>query len=72
MMTPTMMLLWIAGLEVISVPILIFTFNAMMIGYHKIKEEHRMRMIKALGETFEQVGKNIAMSQTQNKEDKHA
>lgn len=58
-LTPWQMLLWIAGLELISVPLFIFTFNAIAIGYFKLKEQHQSRIMNGLSEVFKKAGTDL-------------
>ena len=72
-LTAWQMLLWIAGLELISIPLCIFMFNSIMIGYYKIKEQHQTRFMKAISEVIAKAGNdlsNLAKSKVgNNKED---
>lgn len=65
-LSPRQLLAWIAGLEVISAPIIIFIFNAIMIGYFKAKEQHQSKMIGAFGKTVEAMGKDLTKKITEN------
>lgn len=55
-LSPWQLLMWIAGLELISIPLLIFLINSIIIGYFKIKEQHQAKMLKALGVMIESFG----------------
>jgi len=56
-LTPVQLLLWIAGLELISIPLIIFTVNAIFIGFFKAKEQHQGRMLNSLAKTIETIAK---------------
>lgn len=58
-LTPWQMILWIAGLELISIPLIIFTVNAIMIGYFKLKEKHAAELIGGIGKVFETLGNDL-------------
>lgn len=53
------LLLWIAGLELISVPLIIFTANAIVIGYFKTKQNFVTTTIRSFGKVLEDVGKEM-------------
>lgn len=63
-MNPWQMLLWIAGLELISIPLFIFTFNSIMIGYYKIKEQHQVKIINGLSEVLKKTGDDLTKMAT--------
>ena len=52
-LSPWQLLVWIAGLEIISAPILIFIANSIMIGYYKVKEAHQKRVLGTTGKILE-------------------
>ena len=47
-MAPWQILLWIAGVELISIPLIVFTTNAIFIGYFKLKEQHFVKMLNSV------------------------
>lgn len=61
-MNPWKMLLWIAGLELISIPLFIFTINAVIIGYYKVKEQHQAKHMNAISEVIKKAGSDFAQS----------
>lgn len=58
-MAPWQLLVWIMGLELLSVPIIVYVANAISIGFFKAKEQHQARMLNSLGNTFEKMGKDL-------------
>lgn len=58
-LTPIQLLLWILALEVLSVPVIVFCVNAIMIAYQKIKQENEVKRFKAIGGTLEHLAKNM-------------
>jgi len=58
-LTPWQMLIWIAGLELISIPLVVVTANSIISGYFKAKEMHFLKIIKALGEFLEKTGQDL-------------
>ena len=59
-LNPWQLLAWIAALELISVPLIIFTVNAITIGKYKAQEQHQAKMIGTAGKVFETFGKELA------------
>lgn len=53
------MLLWIAGLELISVPLIIFMANAIVIGYFKTKQNFIATTVRSFGKVLEDTGKGL-------------
>ena len=47
-MAPWQVLLWIAGVELISIPLIAFTMNTIFIGYFKLKEQHFVKMLNSV------------------------
>lgn len=70
-LNPWQLLVWIAGLELISVPLIIFMINAIVIGYFKAKESHAAKMMNALGAAFEKVGNDILTLKTKEEHNEH-
>lgn len=70
-MNPWQVLVWIAGLEVISIPLVIFMVNAIVIGYYKVKEQHQVRMLNALGGLFEKIGNDISSKKNKEENNEH-
>lgn len=58
-MAPWQVLVWIMGLELISAPIIIFTVNAISIGFFRAKEQHQARLLGSLGKILETAGNNL-------------
>jgi len=58
-MNPWQMLLWIAGLELISIPLFIFTINAIVIGYFKVKEQHQVKIMDGLSAVIKKAGDDL-------------
>ena len=58
-MNPWQMLLWIAGLELISIPLFIFTINAIMIGYFKVKEQQQVKIMDGLSAVIKKAGDEL-------------
>lgn len=69
-LAPWQLLAWITGLELISAPLIIFTVNAIMVGYFKLKEQHHARMVGAAGKVFEKIGSELGDKLTNMKEEK--
>ena len=63
-MNPWQILLWIAGLELISIPLFIFTINAIVIGYFKIKEQHQVKIMNGLSEVLKKTGDDLTKMAT--------
>lgn len=63
-MNPWQMLLWIAGLELISIPLFIFTINAIVIGYYKVKEQHQVKIMNGLSEVLKKTGDDLTKMAT--------
>lgn len=59
-LTPMQLLLWIAGLELISIPLIIFTANAIMIGFFRAKEQHQGRVANSISLSFEKIAKEVS------------
>lgn len=51
-LNPWQLLAWIVALELISVPLIIFCVNSIIIGYFKMKEQHSARIAKAGSEAL--------------------
>lgn len=58
-MNPWQVLLWWVCIAAVTIPLIIFTVNAILIGYYKIKEQHIGKICKAFGEVFSQAGSDI-------------
>lgn len=56
-LSPWQTLLWIAALELISLPLIAGFVRSIIDGYFKAKEEHAGRVLNSLGKTIEQIGK---------------
>lgn len=54
------MLLWIAGLEIISAPIIVTVANSIANGYFRAKEAHAARITKAFGTVLEKIGNSMS------------
>lgn len=70
-LNPWQLLLWIAGLELISVPLIIFTANAIMIGYFKAKENHVAKMLNAFSATVENFTKTVFAKTSKEDNNEH-
>lgn len=70
-LNPWQLLAWIAGLELISIPLIIFTVNAIVIGYFKVKEQHQIKFMNALGGLFEKVGNDISKKMNKEETNEH-
>ena len=70
-LNPWQLLVWIAGLELISVPLIIFMINAIVIGYFKVKEQHQAKFINALGELFKQAGNELSAKFNKEETNEH-
>lgn len=70
-LNPWQLLLWIAGLELISVPLIIFTANAIMIGYFKAKENHIAKMLNAFSGTIENITKTVFAKTSKEDNNEH-
>jgi hypothetical protein len=58
-LNPWQLLVWIAGLELISAPLLIFVINSAFVGWFRAKEQHQAKTLNALGSVIEEVGNKI-------------
>ena len=56
-LTPWQTLLWIAAVELISLPLIAGFVRTIIDGYFKAKEEHIGRVFNSLGKAIEQIGK---------------
>lgn len=55
-LAPWQVLVWLMGLELLSAPIIIFTVNAISIGFFRAKEQHTARMLASFGKMLETMG----------------
>lgn len=70
-LNPWQLLVWIAGLELISVPLIIFMINAIVIGYFKVKEQHQIKFINALSELLKQAGNDLSAKINKEENNEH-
>lgn len=67
-MSPLQMLLWIVGLELLSLPLIVGGVRAIIEGYFQSKEKHWSRVLTAAGNTIKKIGEDIQTDE-QNKEE---
>ena len=53
------LLLWIVGLEVLSLPLIAGCANSIIKGYFRAKEEHVSKVARAVGEAFTKMGEQV-------------
>lgn len=70
-LNPWQLLVWIAGLELISIPLIIFMVNAIVIGYFKTKEQHQIKFINAIGGLFEKIGSDLMSKNSKEGNNEH-
>lgn len=68
-LSPWQFLLWIAGLELISIPLLIFLMNAIFVAWFRLKELHQIKVIRSIGEAMESISKKYTDMMSDNKEE---
>ena len=67
-MSPLQTLLWIVGLELLSLPLIVGGVRAIVEGYFQSKEKHWSRVLTAAGNTIKKIGEDIQTDE-QNKEE---
>lgn len=67
-MSPLQTLLWIVGLELLSLPLIVGGVRAIIEGYFQSKEKHWTRVLTAAGNTIKKIGEDIQTDE-QNKEE---
>lgn len=67
-LNPWQLMLWIAGLELISVPLFVCTANMILGTYFKLKSTHQIKFMKALGEVLELAGNNLTNKMVKKEE----
>ena len=67
-MSPLQTLLWIVGLELLSLPLIVGGVRAIIEGYFQSKEKHWSRVLTAAGNTIKKIGEDIQTDE-QNKEE---
>lgn len=58
-LNPWQMLLWIIGLELLSLPLIVAAANSIINAYYKAKEAHHGRILNALSKTIDEVTKTM-------------
>ena len=57
-LSPWQLLLWIAGVELITLPLVIFCGKSIIHGYFESKREYLTSLLNAAGKTIEQMVKD--------------
>ena len=68
-MSPLQTLLWILGLELLSLPLIVGGVRAIIEGYFQSKEKHWSRVMTAAGNTIKKIGEDIMKTDEANKEE---
>lgn len=69
-LNPWQILLWIAGLEIVSAPIVIAMANGIFTGYFRAKEIHSGKVAKAIGNALQSMDLKDALSLLKKEEEK--
>lgn len=58
-LNPWQLLLWIVGLELLSLPLIVGGINSAFNGYFKAKEQHVGKLAKAIGDSLTEAAKTM-------------